>query len=332
MPLRLLAQLLLASSLFQIFPPDAGTVERYATLPEASNRGFATIEQTLSLLHTTLPQASEASRAPVKVEPTSVGVVTSAQSAIVVDRVTGEVLYEKNGTDPRSIGSISKLMTAHVFLEGQPDLSAAAAIQPEDVREGGTQHVAIGDVVTIKDLLTASLVASDNSATQALVRLSGMPEGEFIGRMNEAAAEMGMLYTTFMDPTGLSSDNRSVVRDVAHLIDTALKNDVIRETTELPVATFTSASGRVYTVKTTDELLSTFLNEPPYNVVGGKTGFLPEAGYCLGTLISENNAHELIVVVLGSETKEGRFRDVKALAAWAYKVFAWPDEQTTESS
>ena len=62
-------------------------------------------------------------------------------------------------------------------------------------------------------------------------------------------------------------------------------------------------------------------------MVGGKTGFLPEAGYCLGSLVSENGGHELIVVVLGSETKEGRFQDVKALAAWAYKVFKWPDEK-----
>ncbi len=332
MPLRLLAQILLASSLFQIFPPDAGTVERYATLPEASDRGFTTVEQTLALLAAPLPQAPDAQRSPVKVEPTSVGVVTSAQSAIVVDRVTGDVLYEKNGDEPRSIGSISKLMTAHVFLEGKPDLEAPAAIQVEDVRAGGTQHVAIGDVVTVRDLITASLVASDNSATQALVRLSGMPEGEFVGRMNEAASEMGMRQTTFMDATGLSADNRSVARDVAHLVDATLKNDVIRETTERATASFTSTSGRVYTVRATDELLGTFLNEPPYKVVGGKTGFLPEAGYCLGTLISENSAHELLVVVLGSETKEGRFRDVKALAAWAYKVFAWPDERPAESS
>ena len=74
-------------------------------------------------------------------------------------------------------------------------------------------------------------------------------------------------------------------------------------------------------------MLGTYLNQTPYKIVGGKTGFLPEAGYCLGSLISENNGHEIIVVVLGSETKDGRFQDVKALAAWAYKVFDWPDEE-----
>jgi D-alanyl-D-alanine carboxypeptidase len=66
-----------------------------------------------------------------------------------------------------------------------------------------------------------------------------------------------------------------------------------------------------------------FVNQAPYEILGGKTGFLPEAGYCLGSIFSHDGAGEVIVVVLGSETKEGRFQDVKSLAVWAYQTFDW---------
>lgn len=326
MIIRLITQALLATSLLQLYPTDVGMVERYATLPEAEVRTPGVYEA-MSLVNRRLPTARDAERAPRKVEPTSIGVVTSAVSAVVVDRATGTVLFEKNIGEPRSIGSITKLMTSYIFLKGNPDLDAPAALMASDIRPGGIQHLSVGDEVTVGDLMRASLVASDNSATAALVRLSGMSEGDFVSRMNEVAAEIGMRATTFMDPTGLSPENRSVAPDIVRLVDEALKVDAIREATQLSSALIRGASGRGYTIRSTDELLETFLNQPPYRVVGGKTGFLPEAGYCLGSLIAENGGHEIIVVVLGSETKEGRFHDVKALAAWAYKVFEWPDER-----
>ncbi len=323
-----MAQLLLATTLLQVYPYDAGMVERYATLPSSELRQPGAFEA-MALLRAGLPAAPDASRAPKKIDPNSVGVVTSAVSAIVVDRATGSVLYEKNGEEPRSIGSITKLMTAFVFLKGNPDLTSPTALQASDVRSGGVQHVSVGDTVTVDNLLHASLVGSDNSATAALVRLSGLSEGNFVAKMNETAAELGMRATTFLDPTGLSADNRSVPSDLVRLLDAAMRVDVIREATEQPVTTFVGSSGRVYSIDTTDELLNSFLNQAPYKVVGGKTGFLPEAGYCLGSLVSEKDAHEIVVVVLGSETITGRFQDVKALSAWTYKVFEWPDEKTS---
>ena len=251
MILRLLSQLILATTLLQVYPTDAGMVERYATLPSAEVRQIGA-EQIFSLMNRTLPVALIADRSPKKIEPNSIGVVTSARSAIVVDRSTGAVLYEKNSTEPRSIGSITKLMTAFVFLKGNPNLDVAAALEGEDVRTGGMQHISVGDMVTVRNLLQSSLVGSDNSATAALVRLSGMSQGDFVARMNEVAAEIGMTSTTFLDPTGLSSDNRSVAPDVVRLIDETLKVDAIREATQLQVTTFTGTSGRVYSIASTD--------------------------------------------------------------------------------
>lgn len=327
MIVRLLAQIVLATSLLQMFPHDTALIEMAATLPESGQRvQTAAMFEAMELLGRPLPASADSAREPVKIDPGSIGVVTSAVSAAVVDRATGKILYEKNASEPRSIGSLVKLMTALVFLEGNPNLDALASIQPEDLRYGGVQHIQVADEVAIRDLLHASLIGSDNSATAALVRLSGLSLGDFIARMNEKAASLGLQNTTFVDSTGLSSENRSVVHDIVKLIDHTMANPTIRTATELPTAVFTGSSGRTYYIQSTNELLGSFINQDPYKIVGGKTGFLPEAGYCFGALISENDVHEIIVVVLGSYTKQGRFQDAKSLAAWTFKVFDWPDE------
>lgn len=322
MILKLFTQLVLAGTFLQFFPADAGELEMRATLPEAPSRAFDLFEAYEVLSHR-LPEAPNRDLAPVKLVSTSMGVVTSAQSAIVVDRASHKVLFEKNVAEPRAIGSITKLMTAFVFLQTNPELDAPATLISEDLRYGATIHLSLGDTVTVGDLLMASLVGSDNTSTAALARLSGMSLGDFIARMNETAAEFGMQRTTFDDTTGLSSKNVSVVTDLVIMFDKILENETIAQITELSSVSITGASGRTYVINSTDELLGTFVDQAPYDIIGGKTGFLPEAGYCLGTIFSHENGGEIIVVVLGSETKQGRFQDVKSLAVWAYKTFGW---------
>jgi D-alanyl-D-alanine carboxypeptidase len=327
MLVKLIAQVMLTTALLQAFPYDAGGVERYARLPDAGVRERVSVSTALNLLYHPLPLSADANRAPKKVVPTSVGVVTSAVSALVVDAASGEVLFEKDIEESRSIGSITKLMTSLVFLSGNPDLSANASIEPRDVRLGGREHIAVGDEVTVRDLVLASLVSSDNSATMSLVRLSGLSEGDFVARMNEMAAEIGMNATTFVDPSGLSPENRSVAPDIVALLRATLENETIRFATEQASVTVTGASGRTYVLENTNELLEGFINQPPYAIVGGKTGFLPEAGYCLGVRVQKDGGKDIYVVVLGSDTKDGRLQDVKALTVWAYKTFEWPASQ-----
>ena len=320
--MKLFSQLLLVGTLMQVVPADVGMIEQLATLPEAPARSFDLLAAH-DMLTSSLPEAKNKTIAPVSNRPTSVGVVTSAQSAIVMDRASGEVLFEKNVYIPRAIGSITKLMTAHVFLQSSPDLNAPATLSSADIRLGASQHLSLSDSYTVQDLLEASLVGSDNTATAALARLSGLSGGDFIARMNEEAALLGMQHTTFADTTGLSSDNRSVVSDIAVMLDRLFENEILREVTQLPYVTVAGSSGRSYFINSTDALLSTFVNQAPYSIVGAKTGFLPEAGYCLGTVFDHENGGELIVVVLGSESKQGRFQDVKSLAVWAYDTFTW---------
>ncbi|MBI4437915.1 D-alanyl-D-alanine carboxypeptidase [Candidatus Uhrbacteria bacterium] len=318
---RLFVQLVLASTLFQFFPADVGELERRAASDAPERRTFDVLSSGRTLSR--LPASADRALSPTKIVTASMGVVTSAESAIVMDRRSREVLYEKNIQVPRAIGSITKLMTAYVFLQGRPDVNAPATITAADVRLGAALHVSVGETVTVKNLLEASLVGSDNTATMAIARLSGLSLGDFVARMNEEAAFMGMQETTFADPTGLSSDNVSVVTDLARMFDVVLENETIRDITQRSSVTMTGSSGRTYTIESTDELLTSFVNQAPYKIVGGKTGFLPEAGYTLGSIFSREGEGDVIVVVLGSESKEGRFQDVKSLAVWAYQTFTW---------
>lgn len=322
---RALTEIILAISLMQFFPIDAGIVESYARLPEAETRPQTNLEEVLLAARPGLPTAGDLARqAPRKVRPESIGVVTAASSALVVDAASGAVLFKKNVSDQRSIGSMTKLMTALIFLSDQPDLSAGAAIETSDWREGGRLHLPVGASMTVMDLLKASLISSDNSATIALVRLSGLSEGDFVARMNEKAAEIGMVDTTFVDPTGLSPENRSNAPDLVVLLRAALQDKTILSVTGQAVATVTDAEGNTYQLENTNELLADFINQEPYGIVGGKTGYLPEAGYCLGIEAQKDGNKNIFVVILGSDSTAGRLHDVKALTVWAYNTYEWP--------
>ncbi|OGL64058.1 hypothetical protein A3C09_03285 [Candidatus Uhrbacteria bacterium RIFCSPHIGHO2_02_FULL_47_44] len=321
MILKFLTHIIFASTLLQVFPVDVNDVQRLATQPKDQ---APSLYNFFTLPNAKLPRSADA--APTKIRPNSLGVVTSAESAIVVDRKTKQVLFQKNIDAPRSIGSITKLMTAFVFLSTNPNLQAPARLESTDYRAGGVQHVGFGDDATVKDLMYASLISSDNSATASLVRLSGLSMQDFVVKMNKTAVSMGMEHTHFEDPTGLSPRNESIVSDLVKLLDVVAQNEIIRDATAHDQYTITTASGKTYQLKSTDQLLSSFINQQPYGVIAGKTGFLPEAGYCLGTVLHREGAGEIIVVVLGSETNTDRFQDIKSLAVWSYQTFKWPEQ------
>ena len=141
-----------------------------------------------------------------------------AEAAIIYSPETGKVLWEENAQDQRSIASITKIMTAAVFLEDDPDLTREVVIQRADVLRASTTYLRAGYKVTNSDLLHLLLIASDNAAARALARISPYGSQGFIVRMNEKAAELGLTNTHYSDPSGLLSDNVSTAYDMARLI------------------------------------------------------------------------------------------------------------------
>lgn len=320
-------QMMLVLSVVEFVPVDGAVLEDRAGLPRAGGRVPTVIELTHRVLNPAVHLTNPIADAPVKVHEASLGIVTTAVSTLVYDRASATTLYQENAGDIRSIGSITKLMTAYTALAEGLDLDATAAVREADVRAGGHDYLKVNDEVTIRDLLQASLVGSDNSATVALVRLTGLSTDEFVLHMNEEAERMGLTETTFADPTGLSARNRSTARDIVRLLEVILANEEIQIATTEPYTNFVSAIGNSYVIPNTNELLLTYINRDPYTIVGGKTGFLPQAGYCLAMRVQEEGGHDLYVVVLGAASKELRFQEVKGLAQWAYDTFAWPGEE-----
>ena len=306
-----------------LLPIDAGVLEHMAKGEAVPPPAISDVWKRMSAADDPWPTSTPEIKPPHKVESRSLGVVTRAQSVMMVDRSSGKVLLQKDSETPRAIGSITKLMTAFIFLQDHPDLEAAAVLEERDVRTGGEQHLALGDAVKVRDLLHASLVGSDNTATAALVRLSDVTEEEFAKRMNAQAQTFGMRSTHFVDATGLSPNNRSTAKDLMRMLHGVLREAEIGHITRLSHASITSASGRVFDIPSTNELFGTFVSEPPYEFVGGKTGYLPLAGYSFATAFRKEGEGDVLVAVLGAPDKHARFADVKALLAWGYKVYDW---------
>jgi len=236
-----------------------------------------------------------------------------AAAAIIYNPETNEVLWESNSQDQRSIASITKVMTATVFLENDPDVTQPVTIQRSDVFQASTTHLRANDQVTADDLLHLLLIASDNAAARALARVSPYGSEAFVGRMNEKAAELGLQSTHYADPSGLLSENVSSAYDMARLITHASGDERIASIMRTSQFTIMTARHRVVPFHSTNHLLG----RSDVDVRAGKTGFITKAGYCLATLLKlPQGGPSLAVVVLGANSNPGRFWETRHLLAW----------------
>lgn len=256
------------------------------------------------------------------VQPAIAPFALKAAAGAVMDIRNNKIIFAKNADRKRPIASITKLMTAMVFLDNNPGWDDIYQIKREDRREGGRIYLYTGEKVRVRDLFYLSLVGSANTATIALVRSTGMSEDEFTRKMNDKARDMGLANTVFEDPTGLSDNNVSTPEEIAKFAAVALTNGDISEATLSKEYTLTTLGGRKKTVYSTDRLLGAF----PQNgirITGGKTGYLELAGYSFVGKFVDRDGREMISVVLGGESKDSRFSETRELIEWAYENYVW---------
>ena len=234
-----------------------------------------------------------------------------AEAAIIYDSATGNVLWESNSNNQRSIASITKVMTAAVFLENSPDLSQTVVVDRADVRAASTTYLRAGYPVSKGDLLHLLLIASDNAAARALARVSPYGSAGFIDRMNEKAKELGLTNTHYADPSGLLSTNVSSAYDMAKLITFVSADDRIAGVMRKQSYAVT-AGRRVINIHSTNQLVM----RGDVDVQAGKTGFISSAGYCLATLLRLPQGPQVAVVVLGAKSNAGRFWETRHLFNW----------------
>lgn len=235
-----------------------------------------------------------------------------AEAAIIYNPETGEVLWENHSNDQRSMASITKVMTALVFLESNTPLSTIVTVQPSDVLHASTTYLRKGYVLPAEDLLNFLLVGSDNAAARALARSSVLGYGPFIQRMNEKAKELGLEHTVYADPSGLLAENMSSAYDLARLIAYAAADERIGSIMRKPQ--FTTQIGRsTVTAHSTNQIV----RNGDIDVVGGKTGFIGRSGYCLATLLRlPQSGQQVAFVVMGAKTNASRFWETRHLFNW----------------
>jgi len=234
-----------------------------------------------------------------------------AAAAIIYNPQTGEVIWEENSHEERSIASLTKVMTAVTFVSDDPDLTQRVAVTRADLVGASVTYLRAGELVSYDDLLHLALIASDNAAARVLARTSEGGTAAFVIRMNDMAARLGLSNTHYADPSGLNPDNVSSAYDLSHLISVASSDErlgPIMRTAEYDVRT----SQRVIPIHSTNKLLGTDVD-----VRAGKTGFISKAGYCLATLLQIPQGSQIAVVVLGAANSTTRFWEARHLFNWA---------------
>ena len=234
-----------------------------------------------------------------------------AAAAILLDPTTGAVLWQENAQEKRSIASITKVMTAVVFLEDQPDLSQDVTVERGDTYAASTTYLRANE----RDHARQSLAPDAHRLGQrrgaracaSLARRDGD-----VHRADEfKAKELGLESTSFTDPSGLQAENVSSAYDLSRLITYASSDDriaPIMRTAEYTVAT----NRRTINIHNTNRLVM----DGDVTVMAGKTGFISKAGHCLATLLRMPSGNQVAVVVLGANSNPGRFWETRHLFNW----------------
>lgn len=232
--------------------------------------------------------------------------------ALVMDQDTHEVLLAKNEGAVLPIASITKLMTALVVTEAQQSLDEVLTITDEDVdtEKHTRSRLAVGTQLTRGEMMQLALMASENRAANALGR--NYPGGlhAAVAAMNAKAAQLGMSGTHYVEPTGLSSSNRSSATDLARLVNVAYDVPLLRELSTTPEYKV-RLGRRDVAFHTTNGLV----RSKTWDIGLQKTGYISEAGRCL-VMQAELAGRKLIMVFLDSAGKYSRIGDAERVRKW----------------
>ena len=228
-------------------------IDPYPNVPEIAPEGSRVITKNiLKHIHASLPKRT--------------ALHVNSESFLVADIETGEVVIEKDKTKALPIASLSKLITALVALDVFKPADVVRIPEQATKIIGTKGGLKVGERVKVNDLLHALLMQSANDAAEALALAYG--RSAFISRMNHKARFLGAEQTSFADPTGLSSRNKSTAEDLFKI-----SRYIFNEEPELVDIT----RKKTYRIKKHLWVNSTkFLALPYY--LGGKTGFTSEAG------------------------------------------------------
>lgn len=243
--------------------------------------------------------------------------VINSKNIIVLDRKTLTPLYEKNSYKQVAMASTTKILTCIIALEHCSKSDIVTVSKKAASVSGSTLGLKTNMKISINDLLYGLMLRSGNDCAIAIAEhISGSIE-EFSELMNSKAFELGLFDSNFVTPHGLDNENHfTTAYDLALLTNYALKNSDFKKivSTKNQIISF---NGSPREISNTNELLGNL-----DGVYGVKTGFTFEAGRCLVSACSRNGL-DIIVVVLGADTKSIRTKDSKTLINYIFDNYKY---------
>ncbi len=239
-----------------------------------------------------------------------------APSAILVEKETGEVIYEKEPDVQYEPASVTKIMTTLLIAEaveaGELSLDDMITASSRAASMGGSQvYLEEGERMPLRDMLKCIVVSSANDAAVAVAEHMAGTEQAFAARMNERARELGMVNTNFCNCTGLldQPEHLTTARDIAIMARELIKHEWIKEYTTIWMDT---VRGGEFGLSNTNKLIYYYPG-----ATGLKTGFTSSAMFCLAAT-AEREGVEYIAVVMHCPTSNERFESAKTLLSYAF--------------
>ncbi|WP_010194386.1 D-alanyl-D-alanine carboxypeptidase family protein [Bacillus sp. m3-13] len=257
----------------------------------------------------------------VGAEEKSVQLTENARSAILIERDTGQVLYEKNGHEKLPPASMTKIMTMLLIMEAidKGELTWDEKIRTSEYAAsmGGSQiFLEPGEEMTTDEMLRGIAIASGNDASVAMAERIAGSEAAFVDRMNAKAKELGLENTLFQNPTGLPAKNHySTANDMAVMAKELLKFEGITKYTGQYEDYLRQDSEKKFWLVNTNKLVRFYPG-----VDGVKTGFTQEAKYCLTATAKKDNMR-VIAVVFGAPTPKDRNAQITNMLDFAFSQY-----------
>ncbi|WP_430792497.1 D-alanyl-D-alanine carboxypeptidase DacF [Bacillus subtilis] len=244
-----------------------------------------------------------------------------AKSAVLIERDTGKVLYNKNSNERLAPASMTKIMTMLLIMEaldkGKIKMSDKVRTSEHAASMGGSQiFLEPGEEMTVKEMLKGIAIASGNDASVAMAEFISGSEEEFVKKMNNKAKELGLKNTSFKNPTGLTEEGHySSAYDMAIMAKELLKYESITKFTGTYEDYLRENTDKKFWLVNTNRLIKFYPG-----VDGVKTGYTGEAKYCLTASAKKGNMRA-IAVVFGASTPKERNAQVTKMLDFAFSQY-----------
>ncbi|TRM12625.1 D-alanyl-D-alanine carboxypeptidase [Lentibacillus cibarius] len=244
-----------------------------------------------------------------------------AKSAILMERDTGKVLYEKNTEEKLAPASMTKIMTLLLIMEaledGEIKKDETVRVSEQAASMGGSQiFLEQGEEMTVVDLLKGIAIASANDASVAMAERIAGSEKAFVKKMNKKAKALGLKNTQFQNSTGLPAKNHySTAHDMAVMAKELLTYESVTDYTSVYEEYLRKGTEDEFWLVNTNKLVKFYPG-----VDGLKTGYTNEAKYCL-TATAEKNDMRMITVVMGADTTKKRNATVSKMLDYAFNHY-----------